>query len=238
MNVPAGSENIYNWILGVDQAESDLRFNNPYGSRTVFFHGNGTSYVQNDLVLCYACGGSGQALFYQAIVPPFTIVAQLPAASANAKAYLTVTDAAAPLSGSAVTGGGTSQVLVASNGTNWIVMGGGTGASGNGGSGSGGTITTGSSGALDCATTPGVCDIVTAIVPLKSSANIFTGVNKFSQLQTSLYTVANLPTCNSSFEGQMEGVIDATSPSYLATVVGGGSTHLPVYCNGTNWVVH
>jgi hypothetical protein len=108
----------------------------------------------------------------------------------------------------------------------------------NGTSASWGNIVTGASGALDCASTAGVCDIVTAVVPLKASANVFTGVNKFAQLQISLYTVAALPTCNSSFEGQMEGVTDAASPAYLATVTGGGSVHVPVYCNGTSWVAH
>jgi hypothetical protein len=43
-----------------------------------------------------------------------------------------------------------------------------------------GDIATGGSGALDCASTPGVCDIVTALVPLKASANAWTGANDFS----------------------------------------------------------
>jgi len=43
-----------------------------------------------------------------------------------------------------------------------------------------GNIPTGGSGALDCASTPGVCDIVTAIVPLKPAANVWTGANDFS----------------------------------------------------------
>ncbi len=43
-----------------------------------------------------------------------------------------------------------------------------------------GNIATGASGALDCATVPGVCDIVTAIVPLKPAANAWTGANDFS----------------------------------------------------------
>lgn len=43
-----------------------------------------------------------------------------------------------------------------------------------------GNIATGGSGALDCATVPGVCDVVTAIVPLKPSANAWTGANDFS----------------------------------------------------------
>lgn len=41
-------------------------------------------------------------------------------------------------------------------------------------------ITTGGSGALDCATTPGSCDIVSAVVPLKASPNVWSGANDFS----------------------------------------------------------
>ena len=42
-----------------------------------------------------------------------------------------------------------------------------------------------------------------------------------------------------SFEGQMEGVSDAAAaPVYNATATGGGSVHIPVYCNGTNWTNH
>lgn len=43
-----------------------------------------------------------------------------------------------------------------------------------------GNITTGGSGALDCSTVPGTCDIVTALVPLKATANTFTGANDFT----------------------------------------------------------
>jgi hypothetical protein len=113
----------------------------------------------------------------------------------------------------------------------------------NGTSANWGDLLTGPSGALCAGTqcssgTPGIVDIVTSVVPRLAAANTFTGVNKFQQLQVTIYTVATLPTCNSSFEGQMEGVSDAVSPSYLATVTGGGSVHTPVYCNGTSWVAH
>ncbi len=113
----------------------------------------------------------------------------------------------------------------------------------NGTSPSWGDLVTGPSGALCAGTgcpggTAGIVDIVTAVVPRLAAANTFTGVNKFQQLQVTVYTVATLPACNSSFEGQMEGVSDAASPSYLAAVTGGGSTHVPVYCNGTAWVAH
>jgi hypothetical protein len=43
-----------------------------------------------------------------------------------------------------------------------------------------GNISTGASGALDCVSQPGVCDIVTAVVPLKGLANLWTGANDFS----------------------------------------------------------
>ena len=47
----------------------------------------------------------------------------------------------------------------------------------NGTTASWGNISTGGSGALDCATIPGTCDIVTAVVPIKQSANLFSGQN-------------------------------------------------------------
>jgi hypothetical protein len=108
-----------------------------------------------------------------------------------------------------------------------------------GGSGGGSTITTGASGALDCVDFgPGVCDVVTAVVPLKASANVFTGVNQFTQLQVSLFTVATLPACNAASEGQLEGVSDALNPVPYQPIVGGGAVHVPVYCNGVAWVAH
>ncbi len=42
-----------------------------------------------------------------------------------------------------------------------------------------GNITTGPSGALDCVSLAGVCDIVTALVPLKVTANTWSGANDF-----------------------------------------------------------
>jgi hypothetical protein len=41
-------------------------------------------------------------------------------------------------------------------------------------------IITGASGAIDCATLPGVCDISTALVPFKAVANSWTGANDFT----------------------------------------------------------
>lgn len=101
------------------------------------------------------------------------------------------------------------------------------------------TVLTGPSGALNCVDNgPGVCDLVPAVVPLNASANTITGAWTFQQLRVSLYTVGKLPPCNAGFEGQMEGVTDATVATYNATPQGGGSLHLPVYCNGSAWVMH
>jgi trimeric autotransporter adhesin len=47
------------------------------------------------------------------------------------------------------------------------------------------------------------------------------------------YTVATLPT---GVQGDNAYVTDALSPTFLATVVGGGSVVCPVFYNGTNWV--
>jgi hypothetical protein len=84
---------------------------------------------------------------------------------------------------------------------------------------------TGPSGALDCASIPGQCDLVTAIVPFKASANEFTGLDKFFQLQLAVYTMATLPACTPSLEGKLIGVSNAT----------GSTPHVPMYCNGTQW---
>jgi len=113
----------------------------------------------------------------------------------------------------------------------------------NGTSTSWGDLVTGPTGALCAGTgcsggTAGIIDINTAVLPTKTGQNTMTGVNKFSQLQVAVSTVSALLPCNSATEGQMAGVTDAASPSYLATVVGGGTVHVPVYCNGTNWVAH
>ena len=58
------------------------------------------------------------------------------------------------------------------------------------------------------------------------------------QIRT-IKTVSTLPTCNSGAEGTFAAVSDAAAtPVYNATVASGGSVHISVYCNGTNWVNH
>jgi hypothetical protein len=55
-------------------------------------------------------------------------------------------------------------------------------------------------------------------------------------VQTGIYTVSGLPTCNAGAEGTRAGVSDLLTPTFLATAVGGGAIHGSVYCNGTGWV--
>jgi hypothetical protein len=46
-------------------------------------------------------------------------------------------------------------------------------------------------------------------------------------------------TCNGSTNvSAMAAVTDATSPTYNATLTGGGAVHIPVFCNGTAWTAH
>lgn len=53
----------------------------------------------------------------------------------------------------------------------------------------------------------------------------------------SVVTVANLPTCNAANAGARYGVSNANATTFLSTVAGGGANLVPVYCNGTNWVI-
>ena len=49
-----------------------------------------------------------------------------------------------------------------------------------------------------------------------------------------LFTVATLP---AGKKGASAVVTDATSPTFNATVVGGGAVCVPVFYNGSNWTV-
>jgi hypothetical protein len=59
-----------------------------------------------------------------------------------------------------------------------------------------------------------------------------------NQLPATTTTVAALPTCNGSVEGARRGVTDANAATYNTVAAGGGTNHMPVYCNGTAWVLH
>jgi len=49
--------------------------------------------------------------------------------------------------------------------------------------------------------------------------------------------IGSLPTCNGGSEGTFAAVTDALLPVALAVVSAGGAVHVPVYCNGTAWIV-
>jgi len=50
------------------------------------------------------------------------------------------------------------------------------------------------------------------------------------------YTVATLPAAAAALKGARAFVTDATSPSWLSSLTGGGSIACPVFCNGSAWV--
>jgi len=49
---------------------------------------------------------------------------------------------------------------------------------------------------------------------------------------------ASLPACNAAAEGTFATVNDSTVNTYGAQIAGGGTYHVPAYCNGTHWMVH
>lgn len=51
------------------------------------------------------------------------------------------------------------------------------------------------------------------------------------------YTVATLPIANLATRGLRVNVTDAVSPTFLGTLVGGGTVFVSALCNGTTWVV-
>lgn len=57
-----------------------------------------------------------------------------------------------------------------------------------------------------------------------------------SLLRTAVVTVSGLPACNGGAEGSRGAVSDATAPTYLTPLTGGGTVHVGAYCNGTAWV--
>lgn len=50
-------------------------------------------------------------------------------------------------------------------------------------------------------------------------------------------TVATLPTCDSGLAGGRASVTDANSTTFLASVAGGGSNKVPVFCDGSAWKI-
>jgi len=73
-----------------------------------------------------------------------------------------------------------------------------------------------------------------AYVGQNNGVNAFT-VNKTGVMMLGTFTVATLPTPTTTAYAT---VTDATAPTYLGTLTGGGSVVCPVFYNGTAWVSH
>jgi hypothetical protein len=69
---------------------------------------------------------------------------------------------------------------------------------------------------------------------LVGSDNVFSGNTSISDAQT--YTVAALPAA-ASMAGQRRWVTDATVTTFASNVAGGGANTVPVFSNGTNWII-
>lgn len=156
-------------------------------------------------------------------------------ATSSAYASITFTGADAIVGGAIVTKGNGSSLIFScgsTGSTNLVVKGGTNG------------LTTGNvlqiSGAI-----AGASPTISAIVgPGGSDANIDitltpkgTGsVVATSPVKLQGYTVATLPTAGVA--GRIAYVTDATSPTYLGALTGGGAVTAPVFDNGTAWVSH
>lgn len=67
-----------------------------------------------------------------------------------------------------------------------------------------------------------------------SALNYFGGVVQLNApVRTKGYTVATLP---AGVQGDRAFVTDASAPTFLSTVVGGGAVVTPVFFDGTNWI--
>lgn len=70
---------------------------------------------------------------------------------------------------------------------------------------------------------------------LRPAAGGDTGVFNVKTVRTSAGAFSTLP--GTPVEGMRCAVTDSSTSTYGATVTGGGANHVPVYYNGTNWIV-
>jgi hypothetical protein len=63
------------------------------------------------------------------------------------------------------------------------------------------------------------------------------GMANFELVKTITSTVANLPSASVVGAGTRAFVTDATATTYGSTVAGSGSNPVPVFSNGTNWLI-
>ena len=124
---------------------------------------------------------------------------------------------------------------------NWVLL-------GSGGGGGGGTVTVNNSGVLANTSivtgatfqkiqTPNTFARVDAGGNITTPGFIETGVQAADPgtVIISPGTVSGLPTCQADNEGDRRSVTDATAITFLSVVAGGGSNHVPVFCDGNSW---
>lgn len=123
---------------------------------------------------------------------------------------------------------------------NWVLLG--------SGGGGGGTVTVNLSGVLASTaivTGAGFQKIQTtnSFARLDSGGNISTpgfietgvGTSDPGDVLIAPGAVSGLPTCQANTEGTRRSVTDATATTFLSVVAGGGSNHVPVFCDGNSW---
>lgn len=67
----------------------------------------------------------------------------------------------------------------------------------------------------------------------KATDNFFAWI--LARQKNPVLTVATLPTASTALTGTRFFVTDSNSSTFHGIVAGGGSTVVPVYCDGTNW---
>lgn len=84
----------------------------------------------------------------------------------------------------------------------------------------------------------GIINVGTTGSTADGSMNL-TNLTATGYVKTGVVAVGSLPTCNAGAEGARMGVNDSNAVSFTAgigaIVAAGGTTHVPVYCDGTNW---
>jgi hypothetical protein len=76
----------------------------------------------------------------------------------------------------------------------------------------------------------------TVLGPNPASGAIAGGIAVGHSSIVAARTVATLPAASAALMGARSFVTDATAPTFLGTLTGGGSVVCPVFCNGSAWV--
>jgi hypothetical protein len=76
-----------------------------------------------------------------------------------------------------------------------------------------------------------------------SDITSMTAINTISltsggSIKLAAVSVASLPTCNSELKDVVMAVTDAAAPAYNGPLTGGGTSSIPVFCNGVVWTAH